>query len=213
MDDAPSLTIDITATARDQIAGIEHLARQPWAIRLRRRREVTMLLLSPSALLAGGAVAWLLDDRKPEPLGLIGYIVLHQGGFLGGAALTVMTVMALCLGLSRIQVRRRTAALVRRALKSRADIDPSDPALTHHTRATFDAEGVTSETPLGHSLVRWRAIQRMDETADYLFLISGPLTDYIVPKRVLAPGQLEPLRALIQRNLAAAHAPAPPAPR
>ena len=55
-----------------------------------------------------------------------------------------------------------------------------------HGRYTADADGFTTETDDAYMRIRWGAFERVGDTADHFFLISGANGAIIIPKRGFA---------------------------
>jgi hypothetical protein len=51
-------------------------------------------------------------------------------------------------------------------------------------RMWIDAYGIHDATPNGASSVTWQGIDRIEETASHVFVFTGPLQAYVIPKRV-----------------------------
>jgi hypothetical protein len=65
----------------------------------------------------------------------------------------------------------------------------------------LDDAKVRIQNPVGVLELKWAAIRRARETAAFLLLYFGKTQAQFIPKRVLAPPQLEELRALVAQQL------------
>jgi YcxB-like protein len=53
------------------------------------------------------------------------------------------------------------------------------------TELDLTPEGIASRNPLGEASVKWGAVQRIDDTKDYVYLFLDPLSAFIIPKAEL----------------------------
>lgn len=51
-------------------------------------------------------------------------------------------------------------------------------------RVWIDAYGIHDATPNGTSSVTWQGIDRIEENASHVFIFTGPLHAYVIPKRI-----------------------------
>ncbi len=51
-------------------------------------------------------------------------------------------------------------------------------------RIWTDEYGIHDATPNGTSSVTWQGIDRVEETASHVFIFTGPLQAYVIPKRI-----------------------------
>lgn len=68
-------------------------------------------------------------------------------------------------------------------------------------RYAFDADRATFATPLSESTVSWEYFQALIEEKRYFFFLTQGRLCNAIPKRALAPGQGDALRALAGRRL------------
>jgi hypothetical protein len=75
------------------------------------------------------------------------------------------------------------------------------PSLQQEQTHQFSELGFRTTNPLANTDFRWDAIVRMAETRDFfLFYVSKSIAIFL-PKRVLQPGELHDLRALLKTQL------------
>jgi hypothetical protein len=77
------------------------------------------------------------------------------------------------------------------------------PILQQLKHVTFDEGGVRSDSPLMQTFATWAAYKAMEETPRVFLLFMSDLAVEVFPKRAITSPELEELRELVQRKLAA----------
>ncbi|SAI57505.1 membrane protein [Bordetella ansorpii] len=181
-----SMTVDLRAD--DYAAFVERahqqpaLRRQRWA---RHKRFAIITVIGLGALLLsrawnGGNVDWAPFARD---------FALAVALGLGALAVLVLGFERLLPVLIRMNVRR--------LLRQQAD----QPFLGVH-RLDFSDDGIADTTDSVSGLVPWEAVSRVEESADYLYVMLGGLQGVIVPKRGQSDAVLDPVRDVLRRHVA-----------
>ena len=197
------LAFDVRVTLEDQIA--EHmcvLARPAMrAIRLRRAAATVLVTAAfgPLALVGGILFAWTGDRRGPSFGSMFRTLVSDQPSILATAVL-VMTGLALCRMAIHNRLRRtRLRRVLRRTLRTRPDVDPSDPQLAFRARVTD--EGLENRTAIGSLLVCWNVLRRWEETGEHLLVLGVAMAGFCVTTSAADPAALDRFRAILATRL------------
>lgn len=115
-----------------------------------------------------------------------------------GAAIVGLEIVGFGIFVWRRQ--RSIEATYRARRRLRPGIDPADPDLTEHIDCAVDAQGCRFDSWGLDQGMLWAVLARVEETADYIFLITATARAYIVPKRDLPPAMILMVRDLARAS-------------
>lgn len=169
------------------------------------RRAVAVVLTatacSPLALAGGALFAWA-GDRHGTSLGLVfRTLLLDEPGTLVAAVLVMVGWIVCGMVLRRWLMRPWLRRVLRRILRARPDVDPSDPQLAFRARVTVSDEGLESPTGTGVTLVRWDVLKRWEETGGHLMVLGDAMIGFCLCTSAVDPGPLNQYRARLTARL------------
>jgi len=183
-----SMTVDLQV---DDYAAFTVYAHQQPELRARRWAGhkrfaaimvVGMLVLMLAQSWKGGSVDWM------AMLSTYGLATLVGLAVLGG----------LVLGYERLLPR-----LIRLNARKLVRQQPEGLFLGAH-RLDFGPEGIDDSTGSASGRVPWEAVSRVDETADYLYVMLGGQQGVVVPKRGQSDATLAAVRQVLREHVARA---------
>jgi YcxB-like protein len=156
----------------DVVAFAERYAATSPTVRRARWRNVVISVIASAAL---GACFW--DATKDAGLG----ITIAVTGLIGGLLYPLVL---------KDQTRKATIRLYREGKN-----------LAHAKPITLRAvpEALFSESAGGSSTILWECLERIDQTADHLFLYTSSLNAVIVPKAGVIAGDFESFADAVTR--------------
>ena len=85
-------------------------------------------------------------------------------------------------------------------LSKRPGVDPADTELSESYKCMFGNRGVqfVSES-IAYGAI-WTVLDRVEETIDHMFVLTGPFAGFIIPKRDVPPGTIIALRETAKAN-------------
>ena len=199
------LTLDVTVTLEDHLA-LEMCCLQAPAMQAGRRRRTALTVLiaaacAPLALAGGTLIAWAEDRHRP-PLGsLLRSLVFDDPGTMAVAVLVMVAFVVGGVLLQRWLLRPRLRRFLRRVLRARPDVDPSDPQLAYRARVTVSDEGLESRSGTGVMLVRWDVLKRWEETGGRFMVLGDAMVGFCLSIPADDPGPLNRLRAVLTAHL------------
>ena len=199
------MTLDVTVTLEDHLA-LQISCLQAPAMQAGQRRSTALTILiaaacAPLALAVGTLIAWA-QDRHGPPLGsLLRYLVFDDPGTMVVAALVMVAFVVGGVLLQRWLLRPRMRRLLRRVLRARPDVDPSDPQLAYRARVTVSEEGLESRSGTGVILVRWDALKRWEETGGRFLVLGDAMIGFCLSLPADDPEPLNRLRAVLTARL------------
>jgi len=184
--DGASMTVDLQAD--DYAAFTVYAHQQP---ELRRRR-------------------WA-GHKRFAVIMVVGMLVLMlaqswNGGNVDWAALLPTYGLAVAIGLGVLAVlvlgyERLLPTLIRANARKLVRQQPEGLFLGAH-RLAFGDEGIDDSTEAASGRVPWDAVSRVEETADYLYVMLGGQQGVVVPKRGQPAGTLAAVRQVLRAHVA-----------
>ena len=131
---------------------------------------------------------------------VLGALLVAIGALLLGSGSDVLGVAYLVLGAAAIVLGARARAFQRFVLR-RAETLVDDAFRSGEVRYSFDEDGVTVDSQVGHGVSYWPSFKGWGTMGDYLYLRRGDNKLVLVDCRELAPEELEEVRALVERHV------------
>ncbi|HJA28938.1 MAG TPA: YcxB family protein [Candidatus Olsenella pullicola] len=131
---------------------------------------------------------------------VLGVLLVAIGVLFLGSGSDVLDVAYLVLGAVAIVLGARARAFQRFVLR-RAETLVDDAFRFGEVRYTFDEDGVTVDSQVGHGVSYWPSFREWGTMGDYLYLRRGDNKLVLVDCRELAPDELEEVRALVERHV------------
>ena len=199
------LTFEVTVTLEDMLAlHMRCLATPAMQAGRLRREAITVLIVTACAPLAVGAgilIGWAENRHGPSLAWLFRNLVLEEPGTLITAALVMAGCTTGGIMLQRCLRRPWLRRVLRRILRARPDVDPSDPQLAYRARVTVTNEGLESRTGAGVTLVAWNVLKRWEETDERLIVLGDAMTGFCVSIPTTDPEPLNRFRAVLTARL------------
>lgn len=76
-----------------------------------------------------------------------------------------------------------------------------NPASTGWHRLELRQDSIVEESEIGQISIRYRGIQRPEETLEHLFIYYGSLQAFVIPKQRIQSGDLEEFKTALQARL------------
>lgn len=131
---------------------------------------------------------------------VLGALLVVIGALLLGSGSDVLGVAYLVLGAAAIVLGARARAFQRFVLR-RAETLVDEAFRSGEVRYSFDEDGVTVDSQVGHGVSYWPSFTEWGTMGDYLYLRRGDNKLVLVDGGELAPGELEEVRALVERHV------------
>ena len=199
------LTFEVMVTLEDQLALHMRCLATPAMQAGRLRREAVIVLLAALCapfVFAGGVVAAWVGDRHAPSLGsLFHALVFDEPGNMVTAVLVMVVCIVGSMVLRRWLLRPRLRRVLRRILRARPDVDPSDPQLAFRARVTVGDEGLESRTATGVTLVHWDVLKRWEEVNGHLVVLGEAMDGFCLGTPIADPQALDRLRVILTAHL------------
>ena len=199
------LTFEVSVTLEDQLALQMRCLATPAMRAGRLRRDTAAVLIAVACvpfILAGSAlIAWAGNRRGPSLGPLVCFLVLDRPGTLAAVALVMVACTVGGAVLQRWLVRPRLRRVLRRVLRARPDVEPSDPQLAYRARVTVSGEGLESRTGTGMTLIRWDVLKRWEETGGHLMVLGDAMVGFCLRTSAVDPGPLNQFRTILTAHL------------
>lgn len=199
------LTFEVTVTLEDQLALQMRCLATPAMQAGRLRRDTATVLIAvacvPLVLAYSALIAWAGDRHGPSLGSLVRFLVLDRPGTLVMVALVMVACTVGGAVLQRWLLRPRLRRVLRRILRARPDVDPSDPLLTYRARVTVSDEGLESRTGTGVTLVNWDRLKRWEETDGRIMVLGDAMVGFCLCTSAADPAPLDQYRILLMARL------------
>ena len=199
------LTFEVMVTLEDQLALQMRCLAAPavQAGRLRRAAIVVLvaLVFAPLAMAGGILAARAGNQHGPSFGSLFRALVLDKPGTLIGAMLVMLGCTVCSMVLRRWLMRPWLRRVLRRVLRARPDVDPSDPQLAFRACVAVSDQGLESRTGTGVLLVRWDVLKRWEETGGHLMVLGDAMVEFCLRSSAADPGPLDRFRAILTARL------------
>ena len=199
------LAFDATVTLEDLLALQMRCLRSSAMQAGRPKRLATTAMIgvafAPLALVGGTLIGWIETSHRMSLGSLLHFLVLEEPGTL----LKVVLGMVVCtVGGALVQewlLRPRLRRVLRRILRARPDVDPSDPLLGYTARVTLSDEGLESRTATGVTLLRWDVLKRWEEADGLVMVLGDAMVGFCVRISAVDPRTTRQLRAFLAARL------------
>lgn len=171
----------------------------------RLRRDAIIVLVatacSPLIVALGVLMIWAGNPRG-VPLGtLFRSLVVDAPGYTVAVVLIMLVCAVSGAVLERWLLRPRLRRVLRRVLRARPDVDPSDPQLAFRARVSVSAEGLESRTGIGATFLRWEVLMRWEELGGLLMVLGDAMVGFCIRTSAADPASLDRMRAILTARL------------
>lgn len=198
-------TFEVMVTLEDVLALQMRCLATPAMQAGRLRREVIVVLVAaacaPLAVGGGLLIGWARDQSGLSLGSLFHTLVFDEPGTLVAAVLAMAGCTAFGMVLQRWLQRPWMRRVLRRVLRARPDVDPSDSQLAYRARVTVSGEGLESRTGTGVSLVRWNVLKRWEERGGHLMVLGDAMVGFCVRASAVDPEPLDQFRTVLRARL------------